>query len=168
MTGSQTVENLLDLSSAIEKEMVTFYCRMQQIFSHMPEAEELWIKLRDDEINHIIQLDQIKNSLLPDQLSAPADKSMIEKAERVLKFIDSDRWEEIENLDEEVDLANEYENSEANQIFIFLAERYIPRDDRKKFVETIVNDHLERLISLPAGIDTTEDRKRIPAKKIRL
>ena len=166
MTGNQTVENLLDLSSAIEKEMVTFYCRMRLIFSHMPEAEELWIKLRDDEINHIIQLDRIKESLSHAQLAAPADKSMIEKTEHVLKFIDPVRWDKIGNLDEAVDLANEYENSEVNQIFLFLAEKYITRADRKKFIETIINDHLERLISLPSGIDTTEARKRIHAKKI--
>lgn len=164
MKENQTVENLLDLSLAIENEMVTFYRRMRQMFLHVSEAEELWINLRDDEFNHIIHLDQIKGSLSPDQLSAPADRSMIEKAKRVLGFIEPDRWEKIENLDEAVDLANEYENSEANQIFLFLAERYIPRDDRKKFVEAMVNDHLERLLSLPSGIDTTEVRKRIPAK----
>ncbi len=168
MTKNPTVENLLALSSAIEKEMVTFYCRMRQIFSHMPEAEDLWTKLRDDEITHIIQLDHIKESLSPDQLAAPADKSMIAKTERVLRFIDPERWEKIGDMDEAVKLANEYENSEANRIFLFLAERYISRDDRKKFIEAIVNEHLERLISLPAAIDTAEARKRIPAKKIQL
>ena len=80
--------------------------------------------------------------------------------------IDPVQWDEIGNLDEAVDLANEYENSESNRIFLFLAEKYITRADRKKFIETIINDHLERLISLPPGIDTTEARKRIPAKKI--
>ncbi len=168
MTENKTVENLLDHSSAIEKEMVTFYCRMRRIFSHMPEAEELWTRLRDDEITHIIQLDQIKESLSPDQLAAPADRSMIEQAERVLKFMDPERWEEIGDLDDAVELANAYENSEANRIFSFLAERYIARADRKKFIEAIINEHLERLISLPAGIDASEARKRIPAKKIQL
>ena len=75
---------------------------------------------------------------------------------------------DFEDLDDAVKLANEYENSEANRIFLFLAERYISRDDRKKFIEAIVNEHLERLISLPAAIDTAEARKRIPAKKIQL
>jgi uncharacterized damage-inducible protein DinB len=166
MTENQTVENLLALSSAIEKEMVTFYCRLRQIFSHIPEAEGLWTKLRDDEIDHIFQLDQIKESLSPDQLSAPADNSMIEQAERVIRFIDPERWEEIGDLDEAVDLANEYENSEANRIFLFLAERYIPQANRKKFIEAIINDHLERLISLPAEIDTPAARKKILSKQL--
>jgi len=159
---------MLGLSSAIEKEMVTFYCRLRQIFSHVPEAEEFWIKLRDDEINHIIQLDRIKNSLSSDQLSALADESMIEKAERVLRELISRRWEEITNFDDAFELANEWENSEVNQVFIFLAEKYISSADRKMFIEAIVNEHLEKLISLPGSIDTPEARKRIPAKKIQL
>ncbi len=159
MDGRNTVGNLLELSTDIEKGMVSFYCQMRQMFSHLPEAEELWIKLRDDEINHIIQLDRIKEALSSDQLAAPADKSIIEKAGKVLKTLNSDRWEEVENLDEAIDLANEYENSEANQIFIFLAERYIPRAERKKFVETMINDHLSRLISLPDTIDSNASRR---------
>ena len=166
MTESKTVENLLDLSSAIEKEMVTFYCRLRQMFSHVPEAEEFWIKLRDDEIKHIIQLDQIKNSLSPEQLSSPADKSIVAKAEHVLRALGSRRWEEIKNFEHAFELAHEWENSEANQVFLFLAERYIPGEDRKKFVEMIINDHLARLTTPPAGLNTTEDRKSIPSKKI--
>jgi rubrerythrin len=166
MTESQTVENLLDLSSAIEKEMITFYCYMRQMFSHMPVAKDFWIKLRDDEIEHITQLYRIKQSLTYGQLSAPADSSMIEKAGRVLGYISPDQWENIENLDDAVELANKYENSEANQIFLFLAERYIPSAARKEMIETIVNDHLERLISLPAEIDTHAARKRILSKQL--
>ena len=168
MTQNQTVADLLDLSSAIEKEMVTFYCRLRQMFSHLPEAEKFWIKLRDDEITHIIQLDQIKKSLSPDQLSAPADKSIFEKAEDVLGQLGAKRWQEIDNFDEAFELANEWENSEANQVFLFLAERYIPREARKRFVETMINNHLERLISPPDSIDTAEARKRILAKKFQL
>ena len=161
-----TVENLLDLSSSIEKEMVTFYCRLRQMFSHVPEAEEFWLNLRDDEISHLIELDQIKGSLSPAQLSAPVDKAMIVKGERVLRTLGSRRWEEIKNFDEAFELASEWENSEANQVFLFLAERYIPDEERKKFVELIINDHLARLTTLPASFQTSEDRKLIPAKNI--
>jgi len=52
--------------------------------------------------------------------------------------IDPVRWDEIGNLDEAVDLANEYENSESNRIFLFLAEKSITRADRKKFIKTII------------------------------
>ena len=168
MTESLTVENLLDLSSDIEKEMITFYCHMRQMFSHMPVAKDLWIKLRDDEIDHITQLYRIKQSLTSGQLSAPADRSMIEKAARVLGYINPDQWDKIENLDDAVELANKYENSEANQIFLFLAEKYILTADRREMIETIVNDHLERLISLPAEIDTPAARQRIPSKQLQL
>jgi len=166
MTESRTVENLLDLSSDIEKEMITFYCHMRQMFSHVPVAKDFWIKLRDDEIEHITQLYRIKQSLTHGQLSAPADRSMIEKSTRVLGYINPDQWEKIENLDDAVDLANKYENSEANQIFLFLAEKYISSEERKKFVETMVNDHLERLLSLPSEIDTAAARKRILSKQL--
>ncbi len=168
MSTSQTVENLMDLSEAIEKEMVTFYCRLRQMFSHVPEAEEFWIKLRDDEISHLIELDRIKRSLSPVQLSAPAEKSIVDKAECVFRAFGSRRWEEIKNFDDAYELANECENSEANQVFLFLAERYIPDKERKKFVEMIINDHLARLITPPACFHTSEDRKLIPAKKIQL
>ena len=168
MKEKQTVENLLNISSSIEKEMVTFYCRLRQMFSHQPEAEKLWINLRDDEIQHIIYLDQIKRSLSPEQLSTPADKSMVEKAERILREFCSRRGEAIKNFDQAFELANEWENSEANQVFIFLAGKYISREDRKKFVETIINDHLERLISPPASIRTTEKRRNIRAQKIQI
>jgi len=164
MTENLTVGSLLDLSTAIEKEMLTFYCHMRHMFSHMPAAKDLWIKLRDDEIDHITQLYRIKQSLTYGQLSAPADRSMIEKADRVLRDIHPDRWGEIENLDDAVELANNYENSEANQIFLFLAEKYIPTADRIEMIETMVNDHLERLISLPSEIDTPIARKRIPSQ----
>jgi len=166
MIESLTVENLLDLSSEIEKEMITFYCHMRQKFSHMPVAKNFWIKLRDDEIEHITQLYRIKQSLTYGQLSAPADRSMIENAGRVLGNINPDEWEKIENLDDAVELANKYENSEANQIFLFLAESYIPSAERRDMIETIVNDHLERLISLPPEIDTPIARKRILPKQL--
>jgi len=166
MENNQTVAGLLGLSLSIEKEMVTFYCRMRQMFHHAPEAEEFWINLRDDEFTHIIHLDRIKNSLSSDQLAAPADKSIFEQAERVFRELGSRRWEEINNFDEAFELAGEWENSEANNVFLFLAERYITREDRKEFVEKIINVHLEKLLSPPAGIDTAEARKGIPSIKI--
>ncbi|HOO77266.1 MAG TPA: hypothetical protein PK636_02360 [bacterium] len=159
MTAPGTVERLFETAAAIEKRMLDSYCRMRQVFSRVPAAETFWLGLRNDEIDHIVQLDAIRRSLGPRELGQPAG-AILEKAVRILSELDPADWETVENLGEAYDLACRWENSEANQLFILLASSYVPERDRKDLAETVIEKHLERLMGFPETMGGTETMKR--------
>lgn len=166
MEDVQTMENLFNLAFEIEKKLVDFYCRLRNMFSHMPRVEDFWLGLRDDEIDHITKLQEIRGILKPKQLSAPADEYILKKAEHVLEILSSDRWKSIGDLNEAYELAHEWENFEANQVFLFLTVKCIPDKERRKLVEVVIEDHLEKLIGFPDKFGDVKSRELIKAKEI--
>ncbi len=161
MNTSPTAANIFDLSIAIEKEMVAFYCRLRQLFGYLPEIRDFWGGMRDEEIEHIIQLRILQDSLPPEKIFEPVDPAWVEKGTRVLGKIKSSIEEPIADLDQAYELAHEWETAEVNRIFLFLARKFVTGEDRKAMVESMIDHHLEKLMDFLPAYRTVEERQSI-------
>jgi len=163
MNITPTAGDIFDLSIAIEKEMVAFYCRLRQLFGNLPVIRDFWGEMRDEEIEHIVQLRMLRDSLPSEKLSEEVDPAWVEKGVRILGEIQSSFEEPIANLNQAYELAHEWENGEINRIFLFLAEKYIGDKARMKIAEKMIDNHLERLMEFIPGYQTAADREAVRA-----
>ena len=165
MNTSPTAGDIFDLSIAIEKEMVAFYCRLRQLFGNLPVIRDFWEEMRDEEIEHILQLRQLKESLSDQQIADPVDPARFEKILRTLRELKKTADEPIDDLDQAYELAHEWENGEINRIFLFLAEKYIGDKARMKIAEEMIDNHLERLMEFIPRYQTAADREGVRASR---
>jgi len=164
VAGNRTVADLFEVSIALGKKLRDLYGLLRKKFSHLPEAEYFWLSLQDDEISHFTQLELIRRSLKPDELNQPADEATLKRAESLLEKITAARWDSIRNLEDAYEAASDWENSEANQVFLFLAHRYIPGRERIKLVDEVIGRHLNKLMTLPDIFGDAARRREIRAR----
>lgn len=152
-----TVETLLRLLWQAETAAQAFYLQLMEAFAHEPYAAGVWWKMGADEAAHIRLLEQIRESLSPEQRQAPADPLWLEKARAAARFSPEQPLARIRTLEDAYQEAHAIENSEVNALFEFVMSEYFPRPLRADFVRSMLQEHVDRLY----GLRTTEWRRSV-------
>jgi len=139
------MDQLFDEAIAFEKKAAETY--VTRLFSHYPEVSAVWNNMRNDELLHADVLQNLRVELSHKYLSSAVEEAMWEKVISVNQLLGGDLIGPIENLCDAYELANQLEASEVNAIFEFLIET-MPNLERKRFVFSMITEHLERLYDL--------------------
>lgn len=143
--GGKSVADLLGLAISGEMRAGTAYGVLAVWFSHVGPAADLWIRLRDDEDGHRRQLEQVRAALRPEQLAAPADDGLLERARAGARASLVAVLGEIETLEDAFALAHDMEHHEANRVFAALAVHAVSHGDRRAFYLAALREHVGRL-----------------------
>lgn len=164
MSTVDTVKTLLELAITAEQKNQEFYQGLSKIFSHLSEVAYFWQGMVMEEVQHKQKLENIRNSLTLDQLSATADKIIIQKAKKVLTFSVSDTLNSIATLDDAYQTAHDLERSEVNTVFSFITNECIPDDKQKEFILWQLENHTQKMVKFPEIFGDSESRKKVLPK----
>ena len=84
MSEVDSVEALLELAITAEQNNMKLYQGLSKKFSNVPAIAYFWQGMVLEEVQHSQELKNIRNSLSPDQLSAPVDSSTLKKAKKAM------------------------------------------------------------------------------------
>jgi len=143
----QTVDQLFDEAIAFERKAAETYVELSRLFSHYPEVSAVWNNMRDDELFHADVLENLRTELSHKHLSSAVEQAVWKKVISVNQLLGGDLIGPIRNLRDAYELAHQLEASEVNAIFQFLIE-VMPNPERKRFVLSMLKQHLERLYDL--------------------
>lgn len=145
---SQTVDALISALIEAENNAQRLYLRFMELFSHEPEAAEVWWKMGADEAAHIRLLEQTRNSLSPEQLQALADPFWLETARTAARFSPERILARVQTLEDAYQEAHALENCELNAVFEFVMTEYFPQRLRREVIQNLLREHVERLYRL--------------------
>lgn len=145
---AQSVETLISLLLSAEAAVQSFYLRLMELFAHEPNAAQVWWKMAADEAAHIRLLEQIRMSLPPERLQAPADPLWLEQAQAAARFSPDTALSRIQTLEDAYQAAHDQKNSEINAVFEFVMTEFFPGQLRWEFVHNMLREHLQRLDEL--------------------
>lgn len=143
--NESTIARLIELSIAAEKAAEELYRGLEAKFSHHEEVADFWREYAGEEAMHAAWLEQLRDSLLPKRLSAPADSDVMEDAHRALQVPVKRRLQDVHNLDDAYQLAHELENSETNAVFDFLINNFAEDKKAQAFLRSQLRDHIGKL-----------------------
>ncbi len=86
MSEADTVEMLLELAITAEQKNREFYHGLAKNFAHERAIANFWQGMSMEEVHHTQELEKIRSSLTPSQLSAPADSTILQKAKKAVTF----------------------------------------------------------------------------------
>ncbi|MBN1874826.1 MAG: hypothetical protein JXA33_11400 [Anaerolineae bacterium] len=145
MTTS-TVAELFSLAIAAERTAETFYQGLVTKFAFYPTVAEFWSMYAKEEEVHARWLAQLRDKLPLEELSEPADMTIVEKLQNVLQFSVEDALQRIHNLEDAYQMVNDLENSETNAVFEFLIEHFATDERTQTFLRTQLRDHVGHLL----------------------
>ncbi len=119
-----TLADLFEMGICAERSAEALYTIFAQRFAQEPDLAKFWQHYAEEEAYHAKSLEDIRDRLPAEKLSAPADPATLVKAQAALKFLDSAHPLEIRDLEDAFQLANEAETSEVIAVFNFLAENF--------------------------------------------
>jgi rubrerythrin len=163
MPDDETTNALFDLAIGAEIEAMHLYNGLAKRFSHHPEVANFWHGMLQDEIEHAQHLERVRSYLKSDQLQAPADQSLIEKAKNISRISVEEGLSSVETLDDAYELANEFEHSEVNRVFTFLMSELVPDEQKRKFAFAELQQHLSKLMDFSKSFGDVESRKKVKA-----
>ncbi len=164
MPDEETVAGLFELGIAAENAAEEIYRGLEKRFAHHPEVAGFWARYAGEEKGHARQLQQLRDRATPEQLSAPADPSLIYSLHNLLQPSVTEVLGRIQNLDEAYELANELEHSEINTVFEFLITRCSTDEKIQAFLKSLLQDHISRLMfGFPAQFRSAAKRREVQA-----
>jgi len=162
-----TNEQLFQFSLAAEREASDFYRFLEGVFPSHPEVAAFWARMRRDEEKHVEELSRIHAGIPANLLAAAADAGILAQASRIARFGLLERAAGLENLDQAYELAHRLENSEIATVFSFIREKFIPHCAQKNFTLSMLDEHLDWIMSLPRRLGDREVRRAIALEKPR-
>jgi rubrerythrin len=166
MSKVDSVEALLELAITAEQNNKKFYQGLSKKFFNMPSIAYFWQGMVMEEVQHTQELENIRNSLSPEQLSAPADPSTLEKAKRVLEFSVTDSLSSIATLDDAYEIVRDLEHSEVNVVFSFIMSEFIPSEKQKEFIMWQLENHTQKIVKFSGIYGDSDSRKKIMAQTL--
>jgi len=164
MSNKATVSELFELAIAAEKAAEELYRELGIKFSHHQEIADFWREYAAEEMGHARQLEDIRDTLSPDQLSAPADPRQLKYARRELQSPVEKKLKCVKNLEDAHQLAHELESSETNAIFEFLITDFSVAKKSHSFLRAQLGEHIGRIMTeFPARFGGTASRLAIKA-----
>ena len=164
MSSTETTAELFKLAMAAEESAEELYLGLKAKFAHQPEVAGFWREYAKEEVGHACWLESVCDKSSLEQLSAPADSSIIEDARKFLRFSPQHALEEIANLEDAYQLANELENSEINVVFEFIITNFASDESAGSFLRAQLRDHIARLVTeFPARFTSAASRQAVKA-----
>jgi rubrerythrin len=163
MSQQTTVNQLFELAIALERAAEALYQGMATRFAHAPEVAKFWQQYAAEEAAHARGLAHIQAELSPERLSKAADAAMVEQARRQLEISVGTQLNQVGNLEDAYQLANELESAETNAVFEFLIERFSGTQEAQSFVRAQLDSHIGKLMT-----EFPEPYRRSRASRLRL
>jgi hypothetical protein len=162
MANTETTAELFELAIAAEKAVEELYRGFGAKFAHHQDVATFWRKYADDEIEHIRWLEGVRDKSSREQLSAPADPSVLKDARKFLRFSPLHVLEGVTNLEDAYQLANESENSEINVVFEFIITNFSADESAGEFLRAQLKDHIGKLMTeFPARFSHPASRQAV-------
>lgn len=166
MSKVDSVEALLELAITAEQKNKELYSGLAKMFSPEHSIANFWRGMALEEVQHAQELENIRNSLAPNQLSAPADSSTLEKAKKAVAFSVIESLNSIETLDDAYEMAHDLERSEVNTVFAFIMCKFIPSVKQKEFIMWQLEHHTQKIVKFPEIYGDSSLRKKIMAQTL--
>ena len=157
-----TVSELFDAAIFLEEAGEGVYGYWQMLFADFPKVAAFWKEYQEEEKQHAGLLRKIRSNLSPEQLAEPADNAIYQATHDVQKNIKYMK-REVDSLDEALELAVQYENSEINTILEFLVTHFSKEEVTKEIVHEQMRKHVEKLNKLSPALIFGKDYKTIKA-----
>jgi len=157
-----TVADLFDIALFLEEAGEGAYGHRETLFADRPNVAAFWKEYQEEELQHAGLLGKLKSNLTPEQLAAPANADVYQAACDVranLNVIKKD----VSTLDEALELAVQYENSEINTILEFLVTHFAEEESTKEMVHLQMRKHVEKLNKISPAFIFGGDYKSIKA-----
>ncbi len=161
-----TIGKLFVLAIELEYKTADIYEKFAKLFPHVPGLPAFWQGLRDDEIQHVITLQNVSTSLTPEQLLVCPPKEMWDSALKSQQIISKDLIGAITNLNDAYELAHELEFFEANTIFNFLTSKIIHSGKPEEIDYLAIVKHQQKLMNFCYSFGNREWRKEIKVQGI--
>jgi rubrerythrin len=143
--NKSTIARLIELAIAAEKAAEELYRGLEAKFAHYEDVADFWGEYAGEEVMHATWLEQLRDSLAPKRLSAPADPDVMEDARRALQIPVKRRLQDVHDLEDAYQLAHELENSETNAVFGFLISNFAEDKKTQAFLRSQLQDHVGKL-----------------------
>ncbi len=166
MSKVDSVEALLELAITAEQKNKKFYQGLSKKFSNIPAIAYFWQGMVIEEVQHSQELENIRNSLSPNQLSAPVDSSTLEKAKKAMGYSVTDTLSSIATLDDAYEIARDLERSEVNTVFAFIMNEFIPSEKQKEFIMWQLEHHTQKIVKFPDIYGDSNLRKKVMAQTL--
>jgi hypothetical protein len=164
MSDKADVSKLFELAIAAERTNEELFRGLAAKFAHYQPVADFWVAYAQDEVLHAQSLEQIRDALSPEQLSAAADPYRLENAYKALQLQVKDALKGIDDLEEAYQLAHEVEHSETNAVFEFLIGNFSADQQTQSFLRSLLGEHIARLIDgFPAPFKQAARRREIKA-----
>lgn len=161
-----TIENLFNYSIEVENRAAHLYETMAERFSHVSKLSDFWKGLAKDEIGHARILQEAKNSLTPEQLSALPPRQMWNNLNEIRAKFGRDLLGRVKTLEDAYQLAHDLEYSEVNGIFKFLAGEFFSSGTRKRFIISQIEQHQTKISDFDWTFGDREWREEINIQPI--
>ena len=163
LQSGKTLAQFFEEAISFERKAAEIYTELSRMFSHSPDVSVIWDQMRNDELFHADELQNLRIELTHEQLSASVDETMWEKVVSVHQLLREESLSSIKDLSDAYELANQLESSEVNAIFQFLLET-MPSHERRRYVLSKISEHLERLYGLGRRFGGKVSMKQISAQ----
>jgi len=164
MSNTETTAELFKLALAAEQAAEDLYLGLEAKFAHQPEVAGFWGDYAKEEVGHARWLESVRDKSSPEQLSSPADPSILNAARNLLRFSPQNALEGIKNLEDAYQLANELEHSEINVVFEFIITNFASDASAGSFLRAQLRDHIARLVTdFPARFTSAASRLALKA-----
>ena len=143
----KTVQASLEAAIEFERIMGEIYAKFAKIFADQQELAQLWASMREDELVHAQILESVHEKLLPEQKAAPAPQKINESIEYLYEVFTIAKNQNVQTFDEAYNVAHDFEFSEVNTVFKFLATELVADYQHPDFLDNQVDQHLYKLLN---------------------
>ncbi len=140
-----TLNELLDLLYEGEKVTEHFYMGLVEMFLHDPVAAGVWWEMASEEALHIWLIEKAREAMSPEQLAAPVDPAMMERARQRASISPEKLWASIQTLEDAYQAAHQMEGEEFDAILEPIMLDIFPGDIRNLLARSQLQKHLQPL-----------------------
>lgn len=150
---------LLEKTMELEKMQVSIYEGLEKKFSFSKRISQFWSGMAEDEKGHYEYLMEIYNQLNLGELSVEVSDELYDTVGKGLSKLSPSRLEDVLNLDDAYNLANEVEDYETQPIFKFIHTNFM-HVSRLEITQLIL-EHLDKLVGFSDGFGSANERQLI-------
>lgn len=165
MQNEQTVAELFRCAIASEQVFRAVYLGLARKFASHGDIADFWQSMADDEQNHAVRLERLRDSLSQEQASSASDYEMHLKAQSLRRFSAPQILQRIQTLDDAYEAAHELEHSEVNLLFEFLSKHFSSSQEIRQMVALEVKEHTMKLLNFFHAFGGREQRKSMRAEE---
>ena len=159
-----TIKDEFQVAISCEKLAEAVYREFMKKFAHVPEIEQFWNDMVEDEIKHAKNLEEVYETLTDEQRNGPADSHLILELRNILALRLEDVTGPVKTLDDAFNIASELEDSEVNAAFRSLTKEFILKEEYRRALLDVVEVHLARLTYFSKNYGDAKWRKSIKAQ----